>query len=781
MKTINKMDKSGLTKVTAVVFLMLGAFLYSQTLHAASQRISLVKGWNWVSFHALPRNTSLDSVFAAAGKYVKQVKSQEKAAVYSGGNWTGTLTDMKGIADGTMYKVKTSKACKLKIKGAAIPPYKTLRLSKGWNWVVYLPARPLPVETALTSISTKVHQVKSQSRSAIDSGAGLTGDLTQMEPNKAYAVKMKKSGKLIYPFGFAATGQTVGEMPRASAADTYPVPWTPITGNQYNMIAYGNVFLEGEAIDTGGYYLVGVGTNGEGDCRSVSAIGTDGSYFSTILGNTNGENIKFKLYNSSNGKTYDMVESVTFLSDDLKPDFNFTARSVGITAPEGGENFDMGSACAITWAAYNINTIKIELLKGNKSLLTIASSVSAGSPSYNWTIPNRMGAGNDYKIRISTVDTGVTANDSSDAFSIVPAAGITLNSPVGGEAWQVKRSYAVTWGAGGINDVKIELYKGAVVNTVITASAPAAPGKFTWTVPSNQPVGNDYKIKVSAADAGINAEDTSARAFSITAYKNTAADFNSDGKSDLVWRYYGTGGYNCIWLTGNAQESTIIDDPRLDPRAAALGDETDIDNKIVGTGDFNGDGEEDILWRNTADGDNTVWLMTGTTYGGTASLPVETNLSWDICATGDFNNDGKIDILWRNRTDGSNKAWLMNGTTRLGEVSLSPDTDGDWDIVGAGDFDGDGKADILWRHTTTGSNRVWMMNGTTPVKTVVLPSAGTDWQIAGVGDYDGNGKPDIFWRNTGDGRDSVWLMDGASRHGALTLTRVTDNDWKIEN
>jgi len=747
-----------------------------------TQSFPLVAGWNWISFQVLPDNTALNSVFAAILGNVEQVKSQNKAALYSGGTWTGDLTNMAGIADGIMYKVKTSQTCTLNTNGFTIPFNTPLPLIKGWNWSAYLPSLPLPVETALDSIMTQLSQVKSQTQSAIKFGSVLTGDLTQMEPNKGYTIKMTGPGTLVYPHAVPLSpDQAAGAVTTASLADTNQLPWVPIKGNQYNMVAYGKVFLEGLAINSSGFYLVSVGTEGEGDCRSVSPIGTNGSYFSTILGNSNGENIKFKLYNSVSHKTYDIVESLVFQSDDLRSDYNVIARSVRITAPGGGENLIMGSVCVITWEAYNIDTIKIELFKSNKSVFTIASPVSAGLHTYSWTIPTRVSAGNDYTIKISSIDPGIIANDTSPAFSIVPTAGLTLNSPVGGEVWQVKRSYDITWGSSGINNIKIELYKGAVVNTEIIASTPAAPGKFTWTVPASQTPGNDYKIKITCLDAGINASDTSKSAFSITAHKTTAADFNSDSKADLVWRYYGTGGYNCIWLTAILPETMTIDDPRLDPQAVTIQDESDIQDKIVGTGDFNSDAKEDILWRNMSNGNNTVWFMNGTTYVSAASLPAESNLSWDICATGDFNNDGKVDIVWRNRTNGSNKAWLMNGTTRQSEVSLSSETNQAWDMVGAGDFDGDGKVDILWRNTTTGSNRVWIMNGITLVRTEVLPTASTDWQIVGAGDYDGNGKPDIFLRHKVDGRDTVWLMDGLSRHSALILTRVTNLDWKIEN
>jgi hypothetical protein len=49
--------------------------------------------------------------------------------------------------------------------------------------------------------------------------------------------------------------------------------------------------------------------------------------------------------------------------------------------------------------------------------------------------------------------------------------------------------------------------------------------------------------------------------------------------------------------------------------------------------------------------------------------------SWTIAVTGDFNGDGKSDLLWRN-TSGDTAVWFMNGTavastTSLGNVPIA--------------------------------------------------------------------------------------------------------------
>jgi hypothetical protein len=145
--------------------------------------------------------------------------------------------------------------------------------------------------------------------------------------------------------------------------------------------------------------------------------------------------------------------------------------------------------------------------------------------------------------------------------------------------------------------------------------------------------------------------------------------------------------------------------------------------------DFNADGHEDILWRNTVTGENLIWLMNGTGYGSTVSL-LAAPTNWSIVGVGDFNGDGKPDILWRNTATGENLIWLMNGTSYGSSVwVLTAPTN--WSVGGVGDFNGDGKPDILWRNTATGENLIWLMNGTSYGSTVWLLAAPPNWSVVG--------------------------------------------------
>jgi hypothetical protein len=82
-----------------------------------------------------------------------------------------------------------------------------------------------------------------------------------------------------------------------------------------------------------------------------------------------------------------------------------------------------------------------------------------------------------------------------------------------------------------------------------------------------------------------------------------------------------------------------------------------------GIGNFDGTGQGDILFENTA-GDYAIWETNGTSViaGGNLGSPGST---WSFAAIGDYNGDGKSDILFESTSGSSTSyaAWEMNGTS----------------------------------------------------------------------------------------------------------------------
>lgn len=60
----------------------------------------------------------------------------------------------------------------------------------------------------------------------------------------------------------------------------------------------------------------------------------------------------------------------------------------------------------------------------------------------------------------------------------------------------------------------------------------------------------------------------------------------------------------------------------------------------------------DIIWRNYGtpglSGSTALWTMNGLTPVSTVNFPVSPSPDWQIAGIGDFNQDGQADIVWRN-------------------------------------------------------------------------------------------------------------------------------------
>ena len=82
--------------------------------------------------------------------------------------------------------------------------------------------------------------------------------------------------------------------------------------------------------------------------------------------------------------------------------------------------------------------------------------------------------------------------------------------------------------------------------------------------------------------------------------------------------------------------------------------------------DFNGDGKSDIVWQHT-DGSTAIWLMNGLSLSSGSGL-LGPGTGWSVKQIGDFNGDGKSDIVWQH-TDGSTAIWLMDGLSLSAAVS----------------------------------------------------------------------------------------------------------------
>jgi WD40 repeat protein len=142
--------------------------------------------------------------------------------------------------------------------------------------------------------------------------------------------------------------------------------------------------------------------------------------------------------------------------------------------------------------------------------------------------------------------------------------------------------------------------------------------------------------------------------------------------------------------------------------------------------------------------------------------------------SGDFDGDGKDDVLWEN-SSGAETIWGMNGSS-LPHLYNNVGQNGDvasmgleWHVAGVGNFNGDQTADLVWVDTNN-NVQIWDMKGG-HISQIVFPDGhqGIEWQLKGVGDFTGSGaKDDLLWLRS-DGAAQVWHVTGTQ----VTVTQPT--------
>lgn len=230
------------------------------------------------------------------------------------------------------------------------------------------------------------------------------------------------------------------------------------------------------------------------------------------------------------------------------------------------------------------------------------------------------------------------------------------------------------------------------------------------------------------------------------------ADFNGDGKQDIVWRL--PSGNPLVWQMNGlsiAAQQTL-------PTALDAG------SAIAGVGRFFGATASDgILWVDSAH-NAKLWQINNGGVAQTCAIASGLNSNRNFLGIGDINGDGTDDVLWRNASSGAVTAFLLDGCNAptvvvLGSAAAS------LKFVGAGDTDGHGNADLVWRDA--GGNVVlWqIVDAGGSVTPITIPTyAYVSWQIAAVADFDGDGKADILWRDPSSNKLALWTMNGASFH-----------------
>lgn len=276
-----------------------------------------------------------------------------------------------------------------------------------------------------------------------------------------------------------------------------------------------------------------------------------------------------------------------------------------------------------------------------------------------------------------------------------------------------------------------------------------------------------YYIRVLQANNGAD-----------TDYSLNFTSQSSLKKTDILWRDYSSG-RTAVWFMGGAINTAIASVADLNNVAANWVTE--------GIADFNGDGNQDILWRDYSSGRNAIWFMGGASNTSILSVSELTTVgtTWRIEGVADFNGDARPDLLWRDYSSGTNGIWFMGGinNTSIASISLLTTVSSNWAVGGVADFNGDGKQDILWRDYASGTNGIWFMGGSnnTSITTIAtLTTVATNWRVEGIADFNGDNRPDLLWRDYTSGTNGVWFMGGGSNTSINSISLLSNvaSSWQ---
>ncbi len=221
-------------------------------------------------------------------------------------------------------------------------------------------------------------------------------------------------------------------------------------------------------------------------------------------------------------------------------------------------------------------------------------------------------------------------------------------------------------------------------------------------------------------------------------------DYDGDGQRDLLWQDQTTFAVS-LWLSGTTTGPALPAPPFAGP--------------VVGSGDYDGDGVSDILWQNPATREVVLWAM-GPSSLATAQTVGTTGPDRSFRASEDYNADGRSDLFLMNGSTLTTQLRFMDGFNPSIQQATNASALAGFDVVGTSHFSADPSPLVVWHVFKAHQPEIWMINGTSVTRGLTSKSKTGPIDVVGTGDYDGDGHGDVLWYNHTSTVLRLWRMNG---------------------
>jgi len=482
-----------------------------------------------------------------------------------------------------------------------------------------------------------------------------------------------------------------------------------------------------------------VDMNGDGH---LDIVASGGSLASIHLGNGDGT---FEVYYTSAPGTNADLEMVDF-DDDGDLDFY----SYGSGNCVAGRNLGNGT---FEWAGYQ----GVTLLNNQMSEMSVGDVTGEGSPS---VVVNDQGGG------LFVITTGANGiPDASFALDVLPNPTNVTVGDLNGDAIT-----DIVCASASSDNIGIYLGQGGQNFTEIIVDAGTTIGSGYASIEltdidgdgDNDILVGGYTVMYVLRNDGGNAFTSLADVFMGSFCQGSiAGDWDNDGDNDVAWANNSSGGVTIQLNNGNGTF----------PATGNIFYSSNGPSQELASGDFDDDGELDLIVANGIDG-NFAFLK-GHGDGSFGSKTLLAGYSAQGLAAADFDNDNDVDVVATNGLNPSELAISFNtGDGTFAETIFLPNINNAGECVAA-DFNSDGNADIAVHSQNgyavhlgngNGTFQAWDEYPTTNM------GAGGDRTIE-FGDFDNDGNLDLAGSRPGDDEVNVVMGNGDGSFDApITLS-----------